>query len=441
VDGGERRYQCPKGHEVEQGHNFCGDCGGRASWVQGGAGGEGRAQSTAAMGGDWLATLSRRGYLYVACGVLAVVVIVLLIVHPWSTSETLSYRDGFAAGVQAVDDGDSPASDYCNVGSASIVMPQGDNTGQWVSGCLAGFQHENFIGDHPGAGPGDSGAAGNSGDTGSTGDTGDTGATGGDTGSTGDTGSNGDTGSTGSDSTTTTSIPTYPFTGTGFAGVEGALAKHQLSVGGPDATPVPGSLACSTSRPDVPGGEVALCNGSAQNSENIWAFVTEGSSSSDDTVLSTTLGSCKSLTQGEIAAVEAFERSGACTTPWGMPESPHLDSITAPTTVQNESQTRFEAAKPLYRRIFRCVGAAGYPVMAIDPQNPNWGVWDWQANLAPCPPVGGLAHKVAGVWKVVSGPAFDLSCGAPTTVPKSVLMEVGASASCPPTPTRIAAGV
>ena len=48
----------------------------------------------------------------------------------------------------------------------------------------------------------------------------------------------------------------------------------------------------------------------------------------------------------------------------------------------------------------------------------------------------GILIEVGGLWIVVSGPAFDLACGAPGSVPPRVLSDLGASKTCPPTPQR-----
>jgi hypothetical protein len=79
----------------------------------------------------------------------------------------------------------------------------------------------------------------------------------------------------------------------------------------------------------------------------------------------------------------------------------------------------------------------------LDAHQENWAAWYVYAQGASsdlCPSVGGLAHEVDGIWKIVSGPAFDLACGAPASVPHHVLSDLGASKTCPPTPMRYGAG-
>jgi hypothetical protein len=95
----------------------------------------------------------------VAVAALAAVgLVVALSLH--HSSESISYKDGYSAGKQMAQQqisaaASNPAADACDV-SATLPSynggpPSGDNTSQWTSGCIAGYNASNYDADHPGA--------------------------------------------------------------------------------------------------------------------------------------------------------------------------------------------------------------------------------------------------------------------------------------------------
>jgi hypothetical protein len=89
------------------------------------------------------------------------------------SSESLSYKDGHAFGVQWV--GGNPgglaglsnsfASGECKT-EASLYQPHGDNRSEWLQGCSAAISSAIAQGTHPGLANTGSGNSGNSGNSG-----------------------------------------------------------------------------------------------------------------------------------------------------------------------------------------------------------------------------------------------------------------------------------
>jgi hypothetical protein len=73
-----------------------------------------------------------------------------------SSSESLSYRDGYATGKSGYpviwfEGAYNTAYSQCE-DNVNVLLPPNDNAQQWVEGCEAGWNAANFKSNHPGAG-------------------------------------------------------------------------------------------------------------------------------------------------------------------------------------------------------------------------------------------------------------------------------------------------
>lgn len=71
--------------------------------------------------------------------------------------QSISYKDGYVEGTSLAQTVAGDVTTWCQ-SDAAIAMPTGDNQGDWVQGCIDGWNHELYLQAHPGAGP--SGASG-----------------------------------------------------------------------------------------------------------------------------------------------------------------------------------------------------------------------------------------------------------------------------------------
>jgi hypothetical protein len=157
---------CANGHMLTATQRFCPECG-QAAAVPDRALPAGLSQTgKAPTNGKHVRTII---ICTVIAALIAVGVVVALSLH--HSSESISYRDGYSAGKQMAQQqisaaASNPAANACDV-SATLPSynggpPSGDNTSQWTSGCIAGYNASNYDANHPGA-TNNSGNSGNSG--------------------------------------------------------------------------------------------------------------------------------------------------------------------------------------------------------------------------------------------------------------------------------------
>jgi hypothetical protein len=256
----------------------------------------------------------------------------------------------------------------------------------------------------------------------------------------------------GSNSTTTTSpsatgVPHVELlkTSGGVSGVETAVSSYLNTLGGSlDATP--GTLACA-GPPKLKHYTDLLCHWVQGNGIGSWAYAFSTKLNATRILLvDAPQIQCSKLAPGQVAAVEAWTLTKTCVSPEGIyvpssvkfsPDLPGDSSALSDDSIG----TLVSGDNVLPSAVGACAGGDVVAVQ-VDPHDPSWLAWYYYADgaeMGNCPSVGGLAHEASGTWRVVSGPVFDLACGAPASVPAKVLHELGASKTCPPTPARFGA--
>jgi hypothetical protein len=256
----------------------------------------------------------------------------------------------------------------------------------------------------------------------------------------------------GSASTTKTTTPApavaHPVTlqtSGGVSGVEASLSDYLVKSGGGSTAANPGTLSCAAPT-KINQWTDLLCNWVGGNGLGNWAFVVATKKNATRAIeVEDPQIQCSTLAPGQVAAVDAFEGSRTCESPTGIyvPYSAvtvNFGGTDGPLSTNSlVSVVTSDSALPAAATSCAAGEIGG---VRVDTHRQSWAAWYFYSEGASsglCPSVGGLAHEVNGTWTVVSGPAFDLVCGAPASIPRKVLSDLGASRSCPPTPMRFGA--